>query len=530
MVVLSGFSAGFHAQILNMKGEKIMAKKILAFLLAALMLVSIVACGGKKTEGDDTTEEATTEDTMQQVIDQVIQDALSTADTRPDSHYDNYNFNGHEFKFLNSAAVYYMYVYLDPEATGDVLDDSCAVRNVEAETKFNITITEETQPYKEIAAHAQTLILSGEDTYDAMYIGCQELTPLVSDNLFVDLLQIEELNIHSVWWDQPLIKRNIIEDRLFYATSDLNLMAFEGVWAMYFNETMMDELGYEVKDIYQAVQDGKWTMAKLDEYTKAAANINGDQSFTYSVDGNATYGEVTMSGVERYRLYGFNTEYVARDDNGRYQFTADTDDKFKSSWETIIGYFGANDGRFVYGSSTDLAEDGYFTIFMEDRALFLSAELKGATMLREWEGNFGLIPQPKYNEEQETYESTVFSNVLSFCIPQTNENLSRTGIIVDYLTYSSYIDLLPKYYEIHVGLKALSKQESKDSLALIRDTRGIEVSIPFEWTSELSSALAKLAQTNKLEIGSTIERYQDACKAAIEKTYKEYPEHSNVEG
>ncbi len=508
-----------------------MAKKILALLLVALMLVSIVACGGTKDDNKGNSNNGGNGD-VGETTEDLIADFLETynpedtAQTYTEDLEKTYDFGGYEFKFLNSAPIYSMYIYLAPDATGDVLDEACVLRNVMAEQKFNITITEETQPYTELAAYAQTLIQSGEDVYDAMYIGCRDLTPLVSENMFVDLLEVPELNIDEIWWDQPLIKRNIVANRLFYATSDLSLMAFEGVWAMYFSEGMMQELGLEFP--YQLVMDGEWTQEKLNEYTKEAANLNGDQTFTYDVNGAATYGEVSMSGIEKYRLYAFNTEYVARDSTDRYQFTANTDDKFKASWETIIGYFGAGDGRFVYGSSTDLAEDGYFQVFIDDRALFLSAELKGATMLREWEGTFGLIPQPKYTADQETYESTVFNNVLSFCIPNTNLELSRTGIIVDYLTYESYRSLLPRYYDIHVGLKALTQDESRESLALIRGTRGIEISVPFQWTYDLSTALCSLAKKGSMEIASTIETYQEACIAAINKTYEEYPTHSKA--
>ena len=502
-----------------------MAKKNMAMLLVVLMLVSIIACSSDKNDDNKGNNAIDNGETTRDIVADFLEtyNPEDTAQTYVENPEKTYDFGGHEFKFLNSAPVYFMYSYLDPEATGDVLDEACVLRNVMAEQKFNITITEHLQPFAEIAGYAQTLIQSGEDIYDAMYLGCRDLTPLVAENMFVDLLEVEELNIDKIWWDQPLVKRNILEGRLFYATSDLNLMAFEGVWAMYFNEGMMQALGLEFP--YQLAMDGKWTQERLNEYAKEAANLNGDQSFVYDVNGSATYGEVTFPLGERYRLYAFNTEYVTRDETGRYQFTAHTDEKFKAAWETIINYFGAGDGRFVYGDTTDLAEDGYFQIFMDNRALFLSAELKGATMLRAWDGTFGLVPQPKFNDEQENYESTVYINVLSFCIPNTNTELSRTGIIVDYLTYESYKSLLPRYYDVHVGLKALTKDESKESLALIRDTRGIEVSVPFLWTYDLSAALCALAQKGSMEIASTIATYQDSCIAAINKTYEEYPTH-----
>ncbi|MBO5903921.1 MAG: hypothetical protein J6Q64_00935 [Clostridia bacterium] len=137
-----------------------MAKKLLALLLAALMLVSIVACGGKtddENKGNNATDNGeTTRDVVADFLE--TYDPESTAESRPPEQELDYDFGGHEFKFLNSAPIYSMYIYLAPDATGDVLDEACVLRNVLAQEKFNITITEETQPYTEIAAYAQTLI------------------------------------------------------------------------------------------------------------------------------------------------------------------------------------------------------------------------------------------------------------------------------------------------------------------------------------------------------------------------------------
>lgn len=509
------------------KEKEDMTKRILSFFLAFMLLFSamlLVACGGNgddKGKNDDKESESTTNelDTLDDYLE--TYDPAATAETYVDQDVtEKYDFEGYEFKFLNSEPIYYMYIYLDPDQTGDVLDDCCYERNFLAEQNFNITITEETQPYSELASYAKTLILTGEDVYDVMYIPSKTLTPLLSENLFYDLLDIEELNIDKIWWDQPMIERNTIENRLFYATSDLSLMAFEGIWCMYFNEDMMIELGLDLP--FQLALDGKWTYDEMMRYCQAAANLNGDSTFVFDVNGNATYGTVSMGGTA-YMAYAMGTEAVSRDENGRYQFTADTDPKFTDTWTKLINFYGPDNGLYCWGTSADLDPDGYYGIFEANRALFLFAELKGATMLREWEGHFGLMPAPKYDESQETYNSTLFSSCLSFCIPNTNTNLSRTGIIADYLTYQSYANLLPRYYDIHVSLKALGKQESIDVLALIRGTRGIEVSIPFTWASDFYDAMAKLCSTNSLAIASTIETYRDAIITAINKTYSEYP-------
>ena len=143
-------------------------------------------------------------------------------------------------------------------------------------------------------------------------------------------------------------------------------------------------------------------------------------------------------------------------------------------------------------------------------------------------GAFGLLPQPKYDEEQDSYESSVGGNVLSFCIPATNKELTRTGIIVDYLTYESYRSLLPRYYDTRLASKSLTKDESRQCLEIIRYTKGLEVSVPYGWTRDLSDELCHLAREGGTEIASTILAYHEACITAINKTYEEYPANNKV--
>lgn len=507
-----------------------MTKKTSAFLLAFLMLFSIVSCGkagGDKPEDvtvpETTDSPVTTQSELADFIDSFVPPA-TTAETATCDGWGIpvYDFDGYEFKFLNADQVFSMYTYIIPDVDGDVLNEACVLRDILAWEKFDIKMTEETKPYDQLASYAQTLIQTGEHVYDAMYIGCRDLTPLISENLFADLLTVSELKVDKIWWDQATINRNIIDDRLFYATSDLNLMTIESTYAMFFNEDMMKGLGLDFP--YQLVMDGYWTQEKLNEYAKEAANLNGDNSFEYEAERKATYGEVAVPGFERYRLYGFDTEYVTRKNYyGVYEFTAHTDELFGDAWSKIIDYCGSGDGRVLYCDESE-----YLRIFADGRALFLSAPLKEARILNHYEKPFGILPQPKYAEDQQNYEATFDENALAFCIPSTNPNLRRTGVIVDYLTYESYRSIIPKYYDICVSRKALTAEESRRSLEIIRNVKGIEVSVPYGWASDLSDALCAQARTGNLEIAPTIETYQEACIEAIKKTYEVYPTQSKA--
>ena len=181
-------------------------KKLLSMLLALMMIVSVLALAscGKEGDGNNDYYYEDTIDSDAAFLESYLEtyNPESTAETYSAIDQTNVKFDGYEFKFLNAGRTYDMYVYLDPEMTGDVLDDCCYIRNASAEQLFDITITEETKPYSELASHAKTLILTDEDVYDAMYIPADSLTPLLSENLFYDLLEIEELKIDKVWWDQ----------------------------------------------------------------------------------------------------------------------------------------------------------------------------------------------------------------------------------------------------------------------------------------------------------------------------------------
>ena len=88
--------------------------------------------------------------------------------------------------------------------------------------------------------------------------------------------------------------------------------------------------------------------------------------------------------------------------------------------------------------------------------------------------------------------------------------------------------MLPRYYDAHVSRKALTQDESRRCLEMIHYTKGLEVSVPYGWTRELSDELCSLAREGRTDIASTILAYHEACITAINKTYEEFPANNKV--
>ena len=113
-----------------------MNKRILAFFLAFIMIFSAVllASCAKENGGKDKDSKSTETDALDTLDDYIATyDPGATATEYVDEDVaTKYDFEGHEFKFLNSAPIYYMYIYLDPEMTGDILDDCAYERRIQA--------------------------------------------------------------------------------------------------------------------------------------------------------------------------------------------------------------------------------------------------------------------------------------------------------------------------------------------------------------------------------------------------------------
>ena len=120
------------------------------------------------------------------------------------------------------------------------------------------------------------------------------------------------------------------------------------------------------------------------------------------------------------------------------------------------------------------------------------------------ESDFGLVPMPKYDESQSDYITYVNPISCFLTIPTTNPDMRRTGIIIDALTYDSYKNCLPVYYDVTVSQKGLRNEDSIEMLQIIRGTRSTLVSNIFGITTDLDSALHSIVVNGQTTAASTI--------------------------
>lgn len=285
------------------------------------------------------------------------------------------------------------------------------------------------------------------------------------------------------------------------------------MWALFFNEDKMTDLKLDMP--YDLVREGKWTFDKFKEYLAASANLNGDESYTWNKDGNAFYG-LTTTAYLNYRFMNCFGEDIIENNNGKLKFTAGSEhfmnavDMLYTVNDPPLGYF-----YLGQGSDYDAETGGYMYPFMAQRALFLTAEICKTQKFREFDFSYGIVPFPKYDEDQDDYVTTIFQEALAFSIPITCDTPEDTAIIFDALAYEGSKTLVPEYLQTTVEQKGLRNDDSIEMLSIITAGAFNDIGQMYGLTTDFISAYNVDIQNRSGTMASIIAKYKTSIEAAI---------------
>ncbi|MBO5220396.1 MAG: hypothetical protein J6C52_13275 [Clostridia bacterium] len=473
-------------------------------ILLALLLMASVSCGEAAAPADDTTASAGDNT------------AAATGYNYPDVDY-----GGYEFRILNFDEHHGSYMNLDfSEATGEKLDDAVYERNRRVEEKLNFKLVEIEEHYATWNTDQIALIdkvtnsvLAGDDSYDAAYVQPYFKPSVLTDGTLMDLNTIPELHTDADYWDAGYNESFTFDGKLYVASGPLHLMAVEQLWCVLFNEDMTKD--YDLALPYQLVRDGKWTMDKMYEYASAAANLNGDASFTYAEDGNCVWGIAGHTSAVPAMVYSADLRFVSADKSG---FTVSLNsERLHGCVDKLIKLFDETSGT-ARTNTSDSAKGGYVDLFRSERALFTTCEIKTTSMLRDMDATYGMLPLPKYEESQDSYTGYASVSIALLGIPATQKDTARAGTILDALTWESNESVLPLLYDVRIGQKGLRNEESIEMFNIIRSncvsdfarTLGINGSFISAFTSMVQSGdntAASLAASHEATVKGNLDTF-----------------------
>jgi hypothetical protein len=195
-------------------------------------------------------------------------------------------------------------------------------------------------------------------------------------------------------------------------------------------------------------------------------------------------------------------------------------DKFFAIAEKVISvidnsksgiYIDSNTVKLPAGSGTPAR----IKYFKDGHSMFSSGAIAEMAQLRDMPDDFGVIPFPKYNEEQDRYYTRVCGG-FPFVTPLTITKPEIAGALMEAMACETHNSVIPAYYESSLKDKFSRDPDTAEMLDLIFNTRVYDLgdtiwfaSIRAPYTNEFvkgNNTLVSFTEKNEKSINSIIEK------------------------
>lgn len=428
------------------------------------------------------------------------------------SHWDTLggrDFDGMTFTILDANPNPTIWANVpSEEMAGEAINDALLRRNTFIEETFGVNF-EFVQIVGENTG-TNTLrnsILAGEDTYDMVIARVMggDMAALATGGMLLNLIDMPYLSLEAPWWSRLMYQNMQFDGTMFFSMGDIVPAMYNAPAAMFFNRQMMLDHGRD-DNLYELVLYGRWTLDELERITR---DVDQD------IDQNGT-----MYALED--IFGVVVERLALTSSGLAASAG-------------INLSTIRDGEIVVDLGTQFVADrvarlhevfgreydwGGATVniirhtFYEGRAMFLGHYLESGTrFLRGMEQDYGIVPMPKFNEQQESYVSFLNAWNSVFVGVPLNANADNSAFIMEALAYGSYTMVRSAVHDVVLEHIVARDEESARMIDIIIETSYLDLNSIYNWGG--STDVLRNAIFDGASLISELEARQGQIESAI---------------
>ena len=450
--------------------------KLLSALLASLMLLSSIAMSAcsNSTDSPETEDESKTDTSQLEVEIDPIQEALDNIRSTVD-------WEGKEWGILYANDIPGYTEEVEAQAAADsnsssgVINDAVFERNTLFEEYGNLSFVLIPESHMVITTKLQIEALSNTGDFQFVSQPTSATAGAAASGYLFNYLELD-IDYDQVWWNQETLDF-ALEGCVFFMDGPFNIVDDDVTFVMMFNKALQQQ--YLIENPYDTVKSGKWTLDYFNEVVQDLSTEDGDGKW----DEKDTYGFVAPPSIGETFFYGANLKYVQ---NSR---DMETPELYldKARMERAINTIAKARQIVKENNSTYIAPAGEeplaLEIFMDERALFY---VEAASYLRAlnggMEGEYGVLPIPKYDENQEKYTTWrhYIGSTLSMPISIDSKDPYEVANVLELYAILSQKYVRPAYYDTMLTTRNVRDEESSEILDIIFENRIYDMAMYFD--------------------------------------------------
>ncbi|MGI6166590.1 MAG: hypothetical protein ACOYIA_00410 [Eubacteriales bacterium] len=448
-----------------------MKVRVAALILILLLLVAAAGCTTNNETNNDTSVPAAS-DTNEE----------TTTDNTP--VFPDADYGGADFVVYarSSSAGSYPGMHIVSDNVVDTMSEAVYLRNLAVEENYSVKIStiEESNPYEKIRTYLQ----SGDVPFDLVLDRRSYLGPLAQEGCFYNFNSLEHVDFTQKYWDANCARDYEVAGKLFFMANDVSVSNLAGARFFYFNKQLIAD--YNLENPYDLVHNNKWTLDKFLSMVQSVSTDNGDGVW----NAEDTYGLLAEEGASNgnimHLLVGCGIKFIETNPDGTLTTNA-YNEKTLDIMSKVASVLLNNNYSITYQQASAGADTSNFaniydygrSLFTQDHFLFIQGNMGIAHQFKDMKSDYGVLPNPKYDETQESYYHKMDKYSLIWAIPNCDMDYDRVGIIMEYWAYQSSLTVMSAYYEITIKTKRVHEETASQMLDLIKSTILYDISEPY---------------------------------------------------
>ena len=311
------------------------------------------------------------------------------------------------------------------------------------------------------------MFLAGENTYQLAAGYSYILSVKSTSGNFLNWYTMPNINLDQSWWDGEFLEYASYKGCSYIASGPLSLTAMKASACIFFDIDEVDAMMPDgTEELFREVRDGEWTIDRLMTYAKnCSTSIEGDAS-------SRVYGFASNrnENIDAF-VYAFDMGFTVYDNDTPVIRPINASNPIVEAYEKIKNFI-ATDSYWYVDKDDPEYGDGHVDWLLDHKTVFTAGLLQNAEKLRKATAdiNYGILPYPKWNDEQTEYLTYKTHSHTDFAIPRTVRDAGEdefVGTIIEALAYYSNLYVKDALYNVVLKYRDARDEDSSYCVGLI---------------------------------------------------------------